>query len=281
MNASARPVIQCSTGPFWTMDLPEALDAIAAAGFSAVELMVTRDPRTQSPEAPLELAAERGLAIDSVHAPFLVLTKTVWGVNPLEKIRRGIELCAGVGASTLVVHPPHPWERSYARWVKEDLDELSTSSGVTVAVETMYPVRLGARRLEGYRWLKPEALAAASPAVVLDTSHVAVGGHDLIASYRVLASKLAHIHLSDNACDGRDGHLEAGHGMLPLRRLLRELTADGYAGGICLELSLSEHVGDTPAAVAALERSRRFVEQFSAQDATSPVNAEEHAAPLS
>ncbi|MBA3430913.1 MAG: sugar phosphate isomerase/epimerase, partial [Actinobacteria bacterium] len=213
MNVSARPVVQCSTGPFWTMDLPEALDVIAEAGFSSIELMVTRDPRTQEPDTPLKLASERGLTIGAVHAPFLLLTKTVWGVNPLEKIRRGIELCTVVGASTLVVHPPYPWERNYARWIKEDLVDFSAPSGVTVGVETMYPLKVRARRIHGYRWLRPEALAAAAPHVVLDTSHVAVGGHDLIASYRALASKLAHVHLSDNACDGRDGHLEIGRGM--------------------------------------------------------------------
>src|SRR2546426_6414687 len=108
--------IQCSTGPFWAYELEVAMDSLAEAGFREIELMITRDPRTQEPEAPLELATERGLQIESVHGPFLLITKTVWGLDPIAKIRRGVEFCRAVGANTYIVHPPYLWERRYARW---------------------------------------------------------------------------------------------------------------------------------------------------------------------
>ncbi|MFN2594617.1 MAG: sugar phosphate isomerase/epimerase family protein, partial [Actinomycetota bacterium] len=169
-----RPIIQCSTGPFWTFELDRAMSILADAGFVEIELMVTRDPRTQVPDIPLRLAEERGLQIKSIHGPFLVISKSVWGLDPLGKIRRGIEMCKHVGADTLIVHPPYLWERRYAAWVTAESAEASAESGVTVAVETMYPKWMAGRRLRAYRWLDPRELFDAAPHVVLDTSHVTV-----------------------------------------------------------------------------------------------------------
>ena len=139
MATAERPAIQCSTGPFWAFELEVALDALAEAGFTEIELMVTRDPQTQEPDLPGRLAAERNLRIASIHAPFLVVTKTIWGVDPLEKIRRGTEMCHALGCETLVVHPPYLWEREYARWLTTEAAEHTAETGVAIAVETMYP----------------------------------------------------------------------------------------------------------------------------------------------
>ena len=168
------PKVQCSTGPFWAYELELAFDLLAEAGFSDIELMVTRDVRTQTPELPAQLAADRGLSIGSVHGPFLVFTKTVWGIDPLQKIRRGVEMCLALGASTLIVHPPHMWERRFARWVVEECAEYCAEQGVTVAVETMYPIWMAGRRVRAYRWLEPKDLFAACPWVAMDTSHLTV-----------------------------------------------------------------------------------------------------------
>ena len=100
--------MQCSTGPFWAYELDRSLDLLAEAGFTEIELMVTRDRRTQEPDIPLELATERGLKIASVHGPFLAITKTVWGLDPLGKIRRGVEMCQEVGALDLRRPPTLP-----------------------------------------------------------------------------------------------------------------------------------------------------------------------------
>ncbi len=212
---SSTATIQCSTGPFWAFELERALDALAEAGFVEIELMVTRDPRTQEPELPARLAEERELTIASVHGPFLVVTKNVWGMDPIEKIRRGIEMCTAFGARSLIVHPPYLWENAYARWIIEESAAYSLEHGVAVAVETMYPRWVAGRRLRGHRWLKPQELVDYCPHVALDTSHLTVAREDLLDSYTTLAPKLTHIHLSDNAGNGRDGHLELEQGVLP------------------------------------------------------------------
>jgi sugar phosphate isomerase/epimerase len=259
--AATVPEIQCSTGPLWAWELEDAFDAVAEAGFTALELMVTRDPRTHTPELPARLAEQRGLRIAAVHAPFLVITRTVWGFEPLEKIRRGVAMCDALGAGVLVVHPPLAWERRYASWLRSDARKPKFPAGVTVAVETMYPARIRGRRLPGYRWLDPRTLHDSARHVVLDTSHVAVCGEDLLTAYRSLRDKLAHIHLSDNALDGRDAHLEPGTGRLAIPELLAAARADGYARGICLELSPPGDLGRSRDAVTLLRRGREWVER--------------------
>jgi sugar phosphate isomerase/epimerase len=255
------PHVQCSTGPFWAFELERAMDVLAEAGFVEIELMVTRDPRTQSPELPARLAEERGLRIASVHGPFLAISKTVWGLDPIQKIRRGAAFCRTVGATSMIVHPPYLWERGYSRWTAEEMEVYSSEEGVTVAVETMYPKWVAGRKLRGYRWLDPAQLASHAPHVVLDSSHVTVARHDLLDSYRALREKLVHVHLSDNAGDGRDGHLELGQGILPLDRLLDEMRRDGYGGVISLELSVRRYLERPRELVEVLRRDRVYVEK--------------------
>lgn len=255
-----RPSIQCSTGPFWAFSLEVAMDSLAEAGFEEIELMVTRDPRTQDPEIPRRLADERGLRIASVHGPFLVVTKSVWGLDPIGKIKRGAEMCRVVGAGTMIVHPPYFWEREYTRWAGEQAKAFEAETGVTVAVETMYPVWVAGRKLRAYRWLDPRELFDACHRVALDTSHVTVSRGDILDAYSVLRPKLAHVHLSDNAGDGRDGHLSLGDGILPIDRFLGELRRTEYSGSISLELSVSRFVERPKELVKTLRRNREYVE---------------------
>lgn len=272
MSHSARPApvpsIQCSTGPLWGLGLERSLDLIADAGFTQIELMVTRDPSTQGPELARRLAEERGLRIAALHAPFLMLTRSVWGWDPVEKIRRGVGVTAQLGASTMVVHPPLLWESGYGRWIREEMAGFARAAGIDIAVETMYPAKVRSRSLAGYRWIRPELLGASAPRVVLDTSHLAVGGHSLLGVRRLFGPKLAHVHLSDNAGDGKDGHLEIGRGVLPLRRFLEDLSRSGYAGGICLELALGGMVDRPETVVATLRRNRRLIEEALARGST-------------
>lgn len=255
-----RPQVQCSTGPFWAYSLEVAMDSIAEAGFEEIELMVTRDPRTQDAEIPRRLAEERGLRIAAVHGPFLLITKNVWGLDPIGKIRRGAEMCRALGAETMIVHPPYFWEREYTRWVGKQAEAFEARTGVTVGVETMYPAWVAGRKLRAYRWLEPAELVRACHRVVMDTSHVTVARGDILDAYAVLAPKLVHVHLSDNAGDGRDGHLSLGDGVLPIDRFLAELRRTGYSGAVSLELSVNRFIEKPQELVSTLRRNRQYVE---------------------
>jgi sugar phosphate isomerase/epimerase len=260
------PAIQCSTGPFWAFELEPALDAIAEAGFEDIELMVSRDPSTHAPETPARLARERGLRIATVHGPFLAITKAVWGADPLRKIHRGVEMCRAVGAEALIVHPPFLWERPYARWLRA-LTGDGGGADPAIVVETMYPRWVGRRRLRAYMWTDPAELVEAAPRIALDTSHLAVSREDVLVWFRRSLPKLAHLHLSDNAGDGRDGHLELGRGVLPLDALLSEARRSDYAGTISLEVSVRGYFDQPRALVEALRRNREYVEDRLARGA--------------
>jgi sugar phosphate isomerase/epimerase len=237
------------------------MDLLAEAGFRELELMITRDRTTHDARVPKALAEERGLRIASVHGPFLVLTRGVWGQEPITKVRRGVEMCEELGADTLVVHPPFLWERTYARWLRTKAPEMAAASGVAIAVETMYPAWVAGRRLRAMRWLDPAELNDHAHTVALDTSHLAVARQDILTAYGLLADKLVHIHLSNNAGDGRDGHLEVEKGILPLDRFVGELRRTRYAGTICLELSVRRYVERDRELVPVLRRNREWVEQ--------------------
>jgi sugar phosphate isomerase/epimerase len=254
-SSGLRPPLQCSTGPFWAFELEQALDLVAEAGFEAIELMITRDPKTQDPETVGRLARERSLHVASVHGPFLALTRTVWGLEARAKVRRGIEFCRTLRAGTLVVHPPLLWERDYASW----LSRSSVSADPVVAVETMYPKWVAGRRLRAYRWVEPVRLARSCPAVVMDTSHVALARADILTAFDELEPRLVHIHLSDNAGDNKDGHLALGEGVLPIERLLAVTRRRGYRGTIALELSAARYAGRPKELVAMLRRNRELV----------------------
>jgi sugar phosphate isomerase/epimerase len=253
--------IQCSTGPLWPFELERAMDALAEAEFSEIEVMVTRDPKTHDPEIVGSLAKERGLTVATVHGPFLAITKSVWGLDPVQKIHRGVEMCRAVGARTFVVHPPYLWERNFATWITNECEAFSKEAGVAIPVETMYPKWVAGRQARAHRWLDPKELAAKAPQVAIDTSHLSVARRDILYALDILLPKLVHIHLSNNAADGRDSHLELEKGVLPIDRFLEELRRNSYGGAICLELSVSKYLNSYEELVRMLKRNREYVEQ--------------------
>src|SRR5262245_25664199 len=172
-----------STAPFFRQPLREAFRHIAEAGYTSVEVMVTGDPHTQEPHLLAPLAKEFGLSIGSVHAPFLLITRRVWGAEPTGKIYRAVHLAEEVEAPLVVVHPPYRWQVRFRRWLEASLEGFSASTGVTVAVENMFPIRIRSER--GVRFHSSQGFEDLErfPYLVLDTSHAAVSNLDLRAFY--------------------------------------------------------------------------------------------------
>jgi sugar phosphate isomerase/epimerase len=247
-----------STAPWFRHSLREAFRHIARAGFESVEVMVTADPSTQEPHLVAGLAEEFGLAVAAVHAPFLLITRRVWGSEPTGKIYRAAHLAEEIGASLVVVHPPFRWQVRYRRWIEQSLAEFSARTGVTVAVENMFPVRLGERGITFHAGQELEELDR-SPYLVLDTSHAAVANLDIRDFYSRYRDKLQHIHLSNNAGKGWDSHLPVyEEGVLPLGEFLDDLVADGFAGTVSIELNLQPYLRDDEAIHEVLVRNREF-----------------------
>jgi len=257
-SARGAPEFLCSTVSLFGMALDRAFPLIAEAGFDGVEVMVTKDPDTRDPERLLELANDHDLRIEAVHAPFLLVTRKVWGTDPVGKIVRSVELAGRVGAPLVVVHPPYRWQASYRRWLVERMDELVASSGVRIAVENMFPLRIRGRKLASFHARQALEDLERYPHVVLDTSHAAVAGLDPFAAIDRLGERLAHVHLSNNAGRGWDSHLPLDQGVLPIPELVRAIAAGGSARTIALELDLRTHRGDAAALGRELARNREL-----------------------
>ena len=258
--AEHAPKLLVSTAPFFRRPLREAFEAVASAGFHNVEVMVTADPATQDAESLLGLAADHGLAIEAIHAPFLLVTRRVWGTPPVGKVTRATELAAEIGCPLVVVHPPYRWQRTYRRWIDEGLDEQATATGVTIAVENMFPVRMGSER--GVTFHADQQLDALERygTLVLDTSHLGVAGIDVVEAFDRYRDRVVHLHLSNNAGKGWDSHLPVYEGVLPIGDLLERVAADRFAGTLSLELDLRAYLRDPGAVKEVLVRNREFCE---------------------
>jgi sugar phosphate isomerase/epimerase len=143
-----------------------------------------------------------------------------------------------LGASTVVVHPPFRWQYKYARQFEEQVRELSQETGVTVAVENMYPWRARAgsdREVQAYLpgWDPTEH---DYDAVTLDLSHAAVAQQDAIALVDAFGERLRHIHLADGTNSARDEHLVPGRGGMECDKVLQELVRREFRGDIVVEI---------------------------------------------
>ena len=259
---NAEPRLLFSTAPFFRHPLKDAFRYIREAGYEAVEVMVTSDPATQDGRTLRELAAEYELSIEALHAPFLLLTRRVWTTDPVTKIYRATQVAEQAQIPLVVVHPPYRWQVRYRRWVDQTLSEFATRVGVSIAVENMFPVKLrGDRGLRFHVSQEFEDLDR-FPHLVLDTSHLAVSGIDILEAYERYRTKVVHFHLSDNAGKGWDSHLPVGDekGTLPLDRLLDAISRDRFAGTVSLELDLRPHLDDQERLHEVLVSNREFCE---------------------
>lgn len=213
-----------------------AFEAAAELGYDGVEVMVWSDETTQDQRALARLSADNGLPIRSIHAPTLLVSQRVWGRAPGPKLRRSVDMALEVGASTVVVHPPFRWQYRYARSFADLVRELNRESGVTVAVENMYPWRGRRREMQAYLpgW---DPADHDYDAVTLDLSHAAIAQQDPLALLDVFGPRLRHVHLADGTSNTRDEHLVPGRGDQPCDKVLEELVRRGWSGSVVVEIT--------------------------------------------
>lgn len=257
-----------STGPMFAQPLDWALAVLAEAGYDGAELMVTQDVGTQDPEQVAAAADREGVPISAVHGPFLLVTRRVFGTEPVAKARRSLELAGAVGADVMIVHPPYRWQRAFHRWLVDEADDEAARHGTRVGVENLYPVTIGQRPVRFHRYTTAEHLAPFHH-VVLDTSHLGVAGEDLLGTYLALREQVGHLHVSDHRGGPRDSHAPLGHGRLPLGALLHQLGQDERAGvgsvgrgrtAMTLELDCRRYLDDRAALVGFLRQERSKAE---------------------
>ena len=234
---SGGTLVALSTSSVFPDRVPDAFEIAARLGYDGVEVMVSTDAVSQDVAALQRLADYHSMPILALHAPCLLITQRVWGLEPWGKLVKSKEAAEALGARVVVVHPPFRWQRDYARDFTEGLARMSEESDVIFAVENMYPLRARGAEVAPYapHW---NPLFMDSPHVTLDLSHTATSGSDAFAMAEQLGDRLAHVHLADGTgLPNRDEHLVPGRGTQPCAVLLEKLAADGYPGMVVLEVN--------------------------------------------
>lgn len=253
--STSGPRLLAATGPLLMTPLDFVMDAIADAGYDAVEVMIGHNPDTQDPETIVSYARQAGLDVPAVHGPYLLLLRPVLGGSFVKKTLGSLEIAADVGADVLVVHAPFRWERRARRWMEEEATRLAAEHGVRFGMENLFPV--GGRQ---YSSVVTVEEMAAFEHVVLDTSHCAVAGIDILDAWDALQDRIVHLHVADNFGNGKDSHAPIGSGMLPLDELLGRVGASDWNGTITLELDVRAYLDTREGLVQFLARERAKAE---------------------
>jgi len=235
-----------------------AFEYAAKLGYDGVELMVWAESISQDVESVRMLSRRYQVPVLAVHAPCLLISQRVWGANPIPKLDRSVRAAEALGAQTVVVHPPFRWQRRYAEGFSEQVARLEESSGITVAVENMFPFR--ADRFFGGSQASIErmrrrgghpgpAISAFAPSYdpldgdhahyTLDLSHTATAGTDAIDMAQRMGDGLAHLHLTDGSGASTDEHLVPGRGTQPVVEVCQTLAAGDFSGHVVLEVTTS------------------------------------------
>jgi sugar phosphate isomerase/epimerase len=216
-------------GPGYAFDLAERL------GYDGIEVMVWSDEVTQEAKPLMALSRLHQLPIGAIHAPTLLLSQRLWGWDPWGKIDRSLVLAKDVGAPLVVVHPPFRWQGRYARGFVDGVARRAARSGIRIAVENMFPWRVGATHLQAYL-PDHDPTDEAYEAITFDVSHAATAGQDALSMVRGLGARLAHVHLGDSTGTFKDEHLVPGRGTQRCAEVLQHLVAADYQGVVSLEV---------------------------------------------
>ena len=84
--------VALSTASVYPESTATAFEIAARLGYDGVEVMVWTDPVSQDIEALRRLSDYHGIPILAVHAPCLLITQRVWGIEPWGKLERSAEI---------------------------------------------------------------------------------------------------------------------------------------------------------------------------------------------
>lgn len=246
-----------STSSVFPLGLEDCFRAAADTGYDGVEVMASFAEESRSPERLRTLVRVYELPILSLHAPTLFFLQFVWGRDPRAKLEKTVQMAVDLEIPTVVAHPPFRWQGDYARRFVDIVRELEDRYQVEVAVENMYPWRLGVREVLPY-------LPDHDPTdedfrhVTIDLSHASTAGDDALAMIDRVGDRLAHLHLADGSGHSlKDEHLVPGDGKQPVKEILSTLVRRDWYGSIVVEISTGS-TRSLQAKLPAIQRSIDF-----------------------
>lgn len=230
------PKVALSTASVYPESTSAAFEIAARLGYDGVEVMVWTDPVSQDVDALRRLSDQHGVPILAIHAPCLLITQRVWSTDPWMKLERARTVAERLGASTVVVHPPFRWQRSYAREFVAGVWRMAGETDIRFAVENMYPWRYRDRELQAYApdW---DPTTDDYRHFTLDLSHTATSRSDTLAMVDTMGDRLGHLHLADGNGSAKDEHLVPGRGKQPCAEVLNRLALSGFEGHVVVEVN--------------------------------------------
>lgn len=265
-GAAASPLVGLATTSVYPEPAEEAFRLAAELGYDGVEVMVWSDPVSRDTVALEKLVATYEVPVLSIHAPTLLLTQGVWGRDNWGRLVRSAEHAEALGASTVVVHPPFRWQRTYGAAFEEGIEALGEEHHVTFAVENMFPWRVGGRDVQAYSpgW---DLLNHDYRHCTLDFSHAATARQDSMVLLEELGERIRHVHLGDGTGSLKDEHLVPGDGSQPVAEVLEKLAAGGWDGHVVAEINTRR---DKTRRSVALQRTLTFARRHLATGTNLP-----------
>ncbi len=130
------------------------------------------------------------------------------------------------------------WQRDYARRFRAGIDAMAQETGITFAIENMFPLRMRGREISAYQPGWDVVTGGEGYAdYTLDLSHTAVSQSDALGMLDAMGDRLAHLHIGDGTGVGRDEHLVPGRGTQPCAEVLERVAARGFDGHVIVEVS--------------------------------------------
>lgn len=243
-----------STSSLFPLGLEDTFKAARETGYDGVEVMCSLDPATRDAMRLETLTRVYDLPILSLHAPTLFFLQFAGGLDPKKKLEDTMRLAVDLGVPTVVAHPPFRWQGRYAKNFVEIVAELEERYGIALAVENMYPWRLGVREALPY-YPDHDPTDEDYAHLTIDLSHASTAGDDALAMIERVGDRLNHLHLTDGSGHTlRDEHLVPGEGDQPVAEILQRLARRGWGGSVIVEIATGTS-RNFEAKLAPIERS--------------------------
>jgi sugar phosphate isomerase/epimerase len=280
-----------ATSAFRRFALPDALEAIARAGYPAAEIMCDaphaypEQLSTADRRAIRKALNARRLALSNLNAFMMTavhgprpggdlprLARDFWYpsyIDPdpaerrkrIEHTRACVQLAYELGSPSISIEPGGPLDGrdesvglDLFQQALEEVLPLAEKLGVWVCIEP--EPGLVIERSEQYLRFMPRITSSAA-AMNFDVGHIYCVGEDPAEAARRLGGHVRHIQIEDIAPSREHRHLTPGDGAIDFRALRQALADIGYQGYVTVELY--PYLDDpTEAATNSLQRLREY-----------------------